>query len=496
MKRLTDMAEKKKHILRLHWKLFFPLVGLLWLIIGISICYFVAHEKQRQKENLENRLLNVNNTVIDAYERGVDLQSTVDFIRFFTDKTTLAPLRITVYDSNGDMVADNSAETIRLYDDNGNPNSKLMRLIDNTGNATIQDMVVDHDKSMISCKMSKDGSIFSFAALPYEGEVLDFLSIDPMVWFMVIALGVLSSVVAFFGVSAVCRNVYALRDYARAIASDSMPDNIDSINFSKDELGEVSRNLITLYRDKIHAEQEKIHHEHQIGLNISHELNTPIGIIKGYIETVLNDSEMPEDIKRRFLTRAKENTDRLATLVNDVGTVMRLQLENGESINVVPINFRNLVSRIAEDVIQGHIADNMALVFDIPDDCIVMGHESLLTNALLNLIYNAARHSGGSLITIKWLGLRNNMHVFTFSDNGIGVDPEHLGRLFDLFYRVDPGRARKNGGSGLGLPIVRRIFTAIGGNITVASGQPSGLVFTFSLPAATQSDEHPSNDQE
>ncbi|MDE6166512.1 MAG: hypothetical protein K2F58_05400, partial [Muribaculaceae bacterium] len=84
---------KRKYIMRLHWRLFIPLVGLLWLIIGISIFYFVAHEKQRQKENLENRLLNVNNTVIDAYERGVDMQKTVDFIRLFTDNTTLAPLR-------------------------------------------------------------------------------------------------------------------------------------------------------------------------------------------------------------------------------------------------------------------------------------------------------------------------------------------------------------------------------------------------------------------
>ncbi|WP_289713440.1 hypothetical protein, partial [uncultured Muribaculum sp.] len=73
------MPKMNKHILRLHWKLFFPLIGLLWIIIGITIGYFVAHEKQRQKENLENRLLNVNNTVIAAYERGVDMQKTVEF---------------------------------------------------------------------------------------------------------------------------------------------------------------------------------------------------------------------------------------------------------------------------------------------------------------------------------------------------------------------------------------------------------------------------------
>ena len=108
-----------KSILQLHWRLFLPLVGLLWLTIGITIIYFVNHEKHRQRENLENRLLNVNNTVISAYGNGADLQKTVDFIKLFTDETTLDPLRLTVYDDNGNMVADNPEATILLRDSTG-----------------------------------------------------------------------------------------------------------------------------------------------------------------------------------------------------------------------------------------------------------------------------------------------------------------------------------------------------------------------------------------
>lgn len=247
----------KQHILRLHWKLFIPLVTLLWLIIGITIIYFVAHEKQRQKENLENRLLNVNNTVIDAYERGVDLQKTVDFIRHFTDNTTLAPLRITVYDSIGNMVADNPEVTIPIYDKDGKINPDYKNLLRSNSLPEVQDVEHNDVKSMISSRKSPDGKIYSLAALPYEGEVLDFLSIDPMVWILVIVLGVFSSVLAFFGVRAVCRNVYALRDFAQAVSTDNLPDDIDSLGFSKDELGDVSKNLLRLYRDKMHAEQEK-----------------------------------------------------------------------------------------------------------------------------------------------------------------------------------------------------------------------------------------------
>lgn len=474
------MLKYQHRFIKLHWRLFFPLIGLVWLIIGIAIGYFVMHERQRQRDNLENRLLNVNNTVIDAYERGVDLGKTVDFIRLFTDNTTLAPLRITVYDNAGNMVADNPAETIRLHDESGNRNEVLTALLKDDHNG---DVVYDSDNSMVSCRRSDDGKIITFAALPYEGAVIDFLRIDPMVWLVVILLGIISSVLAYLSIRTICQNVYSLRDYAEAIASDNLPDNIESMKFSKDELGDVSRNLLTLYRDKMHAEQEKMHHERQIVLNVSHELKTPVGIIKGYIDTVLADPDMPGGMKQKFLLRAKQNADRLAEVINDVTAVMRLQ-ENGGEIELTPIDFRQLVDRITEDVVQGHVADNFTLEYDLPDPCMVMGHESLLINALLNLIYNASQHSEGDTIRLTGVKEPDGIYRFTFVDNGRGVEEKHLSRLFDLFYRVDFGRSRKTGGSGLGLPLVSRILKAMGGDIEVANSDEGGLEFTFTLRAA------------
>ncbi len=474
---------KRNHILRLHWKLFFPFVGISWLIIGITIIYFVRHEEQRQKTNLENRLLNVNYTVIDAYEHGVDLQKTVDFIRLFTAKTTLDPLHVTVYNDNRNMVADNAEATILLYDDDGNINPELEKLWNSGGHAKVSNMSYDNRKCMINSMTSSDGRIHSFAALPYDDEVLTFLRIDPMIWVVVIILGVLSLLLAYLGSRTICRNVYALQDLAQAISTDSLPDNIDPGQFSKDELGEVSRNLLTLYRDKIRAEHEKMYHERQIGLNISHELNTPVGIVKGYLDTVLGDNGIPHTQKQKFLLRAQQNIDRLANLVGDMTTVMRLQ-ENGAGIERREINFHDLAVMLAQDVKQGHIADNMTFICDIPYDCRVLGHESLLNNALLNLIYNAAQHSGGTEISLIWLRKENGMHVFSFADNGKGVKEEDLPRLFDLFYRVDNGRSRKNGGAGLGMPLIKRIIVALGGNITVENVPTGGLRFTFSLPTA------------
>lgn len=469
------------HLMRLHWKLFFPFLGALWLIIGITIFYFVRHEKHRQLENLENRLLNVNSTVVDAYNKGVDLQKTVDFIRLFTNQTTLEPLYLTVYDDRDSIVADNEATTISLRDVDGQAGDGPAHLWDGGGNTSVSHVSFDGNKCMVSLMKSPDGHIRSFAALPYRDEVLDFLSVDPMVWIVVIVLGVLSTVVAYFGARALSKNVYALQDFARAIAADELPGDVDRRCFSKDELGDVSRNLLTLYREKIQAEHEKAYHEHQIGVNVSHELNTPIGIVKGYIDTIVDDGGMEPEQRRRFLCRAKQNVDRLAGLVRDVGMVMRLQ-DSGTMIERASLDFGALVGQIYGDVRHGHIADNMEFDYDIPGDCRVMGHESLLTNALLNLINNASRHSGGRRISLEWTGTEDGMHRFTFRDDGKGVSLEHLPRLFDLFYRVDTGRARKNGGNGIGLPLVRRIIVAHGGDISVLNAPTGGLMFSFTLP--------------
>ena len=87
-------------------------------------------------------------------------------------------------------------------------------------------------------------------------------------------------------------------------------------------------------------------------------------------------------------------------------------------------------------------------------------------------------------MSLQWEGIEDGAHIFTFSDDGVGVDGEHIDRLFDLFYRVDFGRSRKNGGFGLGLPLVRRIFDAMRGTIAVENATDGGLRYTFTLPVA------------
>lgn len=476
------MEMSRKHITRLHWKVFFPLVGLLWLIIGITISYFIVHEKQRLSHNLGNRLMNVNSTMIDAYSKGADLQKTADFIKLFTNQTTLAPLHLTVYDNDGNIIADNRAPTIPIRDATGAMLPEFARSWAVADTSYLHDMTMFNANYMVSSATSADGAVHSFAALPYQGEVGEFLSIDSMIWIVVIGLGVLSFILAYFSSKAMCRNVYALRDFAEMIASNNLPDDIETWRFSKDELGEVSKRLLLLYREKIKAEREKIIHERQIGVNVSHELNTPVAIIKGYLDTILTDSDISDSQKQQFIERASNNINRLAELIDDLNTVMRLQ-ENKTKVQVRELDFHSLVERLFDDVRHNHRAGSMELAMDIPRGCTVTGNEALLNNALFHLIGNSVKHSRGTRISIRFLGRENGRMLFSFADNGVGVDSVHLDRLFDLFYRVDSGRSRKNGGSGLGLSLVNRIFLAMDGTITARNSESGGLELLFSLPA-------------
>lgn len=471
----------KNRISRLHWKVFFPLVGLLWIVIGITILYFVSHERQRLSHNLGNRLVNVNTTIIDAYDKGADLQKTVDFIRLFTNQTTLEPLHITVYDNDGNIIANNNATTIPIHDESGQLLPDFKNSWTKKDAASLHDMTMFGSKYMVSSAISDDGKIHAFAALPYRGEVLEFLSIDSVIWIVILGLGILSFILAYFSSKAICRNVYALRDFAEMISSNNIPDDIESWHFSKDELGEVSKRLLLLYKDKMKAEQEKYLHERQIGINVAHELNTPVAIIKGYLDTLRTDEDISAAQKDKFIIRASDNIDRLADLIDDLNSVMRIQ-ENKISILCKPIDFQGFIIKLFDDVKHNHKAGNMSLEMNIPDGCIVMANEGLLNNALLNLIVNSVKHSCGKLISIKFIGEEDDCLVFSYSDNGVGVENEHLERLFDLFYRVDTGRSRKNGGSGLGLSLVKRIFVAMNGDITAKNMNTGGLEFIFKLP--------------
>lgn len=225
--------------------------------------------------------------------------------------------------------------------------------------------------------------------------------------------------------------------------------------------------------------EENAHLRRQLTQNISHELKTPVASVQGYLETILDNPDMPEETRRTFLERSLSQTRRLSALLIDLSVLNRLDESDAlfpfQSIDVVET--LSLLSKEKAPALQ---AKGMSIQMDIPRMIELNGNEALIYSLFRNLLDNALMYAGdGAVITIS--AYRDGpFWRFTFADNGPGVPEEDLGRLFERFYRVDKGRSRANGGTGLGLSIVKNAVRRHGGTITATSNNP-GLRFDFTL---------------
>ena len=228
-------------------------------------------------------------------------------------------------------------------------------------------------------------------------------------------------------------------------------------------------------------EEEQVRLKRQLTQNIAHELKTPVSSIQGYLETIVNNPTLPREKINAFLERSYAQSNRLAHLLRDISVLTRME-EAPNMIETEPVNLttmmRNILNEVTLELEEKQItAHNM-----LPEGLTVQGNSSLLYSIFRNLTDNAIAYAGTHIsITIRCFREDERFYYFSFSDTGVGVDPEHLSRLFERFYRVDKGRSRKLGGTGLGLAIVKNAVILHGGTIFAKNTPGGGLEFIFTL---------------
>jgi signal transduction histidine kinase len=215
----------------------------------------------------------------------------------------------------------------------------------------------------------------------------------------------------------------------------------------------------------------------------SHELRTPLAAIRTNIDVLEMDPNATVDEYRELLELVKAQTERLARLSEDL---MLLTTNEGESPELESVAFQSIAREVIAQLEQLAAQRQVTLVADIPEEVEVIANGDLLFRCVFNLVENGVKYAGaGASITVS----ARNDHAMTaihVSDNGVGIPPEHLPRLFDRFYRVDRGRSRREGGTGLGLAIVKELVNSMGGEVTVASQPGQGTTFTVRLPRAQE----------
>ncbi|KEA62424.1 Phosphate regulon sensor protein PhoR (SphS) [Marinobacterium lacunae] len=213
--------------------------------------------------------------------------------------------------------------------------------------------------------------------------------------------------------------------------------------------------------------------------NASHELRTPLTVIRGYLETFL-DQELPRPLQRG-MSQMQQQAKRMESLVADLLLLSRLESTQHIS-DEQPIRIQSLIAQIAQDARdlsadRGHI---ISLEVDPEHDLI--GQELELQSAFSNLVFNAVRYTpGAGEIHISWKVDARGGH-FSVRDNGIGIDPMHIPRLTERFYRVDESRSSASGGTGLGLAIVKHVLMRHGAQLSIESRSGKGSTFSCHFP--------------
>ena len=214
--------------------------------------------------------------------------------------------------------------------------------------------------------------------------------------------------------------------------------------------------------------------------NISHELRTPLTVLSGYIETFTDQDDITPRWKRAF-TQMQSQTKRMNALVNDL--LLLSNLENNKKVakNQI-IDMANLMNQIFDDARAYNLDYGHTLNLDIDSHCDLIGSDMEIASAFSNLITNAIKYTPkGGIITIGWHEDGDHAY-FTVQDNGIGINPKHLPRLTERFYRVDSARSRQTGGTGLGLAIVKHVLMQHGAYLEISSKENEGSTFTAVFP--------------
>lgn len=215
--------------------------------------------------------------------------------------------------------------------------------------------------------------------------------------------------------------------------------------------------------------------------NIAHELKTPVSSIRGYIETILEQNNLDPVKQKFFLERAYTQILRLSDLIRDVALITKTE-EASELFTKETINIHDTVAEVTTDLEVPLGNSGITVENCVQANVEIEGNHTLLYSIFRNLIDNTISYAGEKVcIHIENYTEDGEFYYFSYYDTGRGVDEEHLERIFDRFYRVNPGRSRKSGGSGLGLSIVKNAVLFHKGQISAKNRKDGGLEFIFSL---------------
>ena len=475
-------------------KLYFSVLT-VFLVFAVSFIVFQqSREKQFKINTLTLKLANYNELLMEdlllSTSQGILLSDSVDMVdsvrvaeaklQEFVREHESKDLRVTLVKPDGKVVFDNMSKEFRHFANHAKREEIAEAL--KTGQGTSverQSKTLKQDYFYVASYFPK-AQLIVRTALPYNNDLAKSLQADQhYIWFAIAAI-ILLTVVLYRFTYRLGKNVSKLTIFAYKADHNESLEVEDLANFPDDELGEIAERIIKMYKRVQTTRKEQDILKRQLTQNIAHELKTPVASIQGYLETILDNPHINEQTKEQFLQRCYAQSERLTSLLHDISTLNRLD-DGSDMIDFEAVDITQLVADITKETALVRQERKMTFDNQLPERIVVKGNRSLLYSVFRNLTDNAIAYAGeGRTITLEAKEQGNKWH-FIFRDNGQGVPPEHLARLFERFYRVDKGRSRKMGGTGLGLAIVKNAVLLHGGTIRVNNLPEGGLKFEFTI---------------
>ena len=474
-------------------KLYFSVLA-VFLVFAVSFIVFQqAREKQYKIGTLTIKLENYNELLAEDLAlspgEGIILQDSLhnkkvtvahEKLQAFVREHESKDLRVTLVRPNGKVIYDNMSSDYEHFANHAKREEIAEALKNRVGSSVErQSKTLKHDYFYVASYFPESKLIIR-TALPYNNDLAKSLQADQhFIWFAIVAV-ILLTIVLYRFTDRLAKNVSKLSIFAYKADHNESLEVEDLAKFPNDELGEIAERIIKMYKRIQTTRKEQDILKRQLTQNIAHELKTPVASIQGYLETILDNPHINDEMKAQFLQRCYAQSERLTSLLRDISTLNRLD-DGSDMIDFEAVDITKMVADIARETTLEREERKMTFINQLPERIVVKGNRSLLYSVFRNLTDNAIAYAGeGTTMTLEGREQGNKWH-FIFRDNGQGVPQEHLPRLFERFYRVDKGRSRKMGGTGLGLAIVKNAVLLHGGTIRVSNLPEGGLKFEFTI---------------
>lgn len=459
----------------------------VFLIFAVSFIVFQQEREKQYKIDTLNLKLQDYNKHMEESVRLLNLRTEAQ-LDHYVDSHNFPNLRVTIIRTDGKVTYDSRLKDYSHLSNHITRPEIANAIAHGTGSTVDRNSETLRGDYFYSATYFSRDSFLIRSALPYNNDLTKSLQADQhYIWFALCAI-LLLTVILYRFTHRLGHNIMKLRTFATRADHNESLDVEDLAVFPSDELGEIAERIIKIYKRLQTTRREQDILKRQLTQNIAHELKTPVASIQGYLETILENPNINDTMRQQFLERSYAQSQRLTSLLQDISTLNRMD-DAPEITTQEHVDIANMVANIQKETALQLLEKHMTFVNRLPADLVICGNGSLVYSIFRNLTDNAIAYAGiGTTITLTAQLVQTNIEDngkwhFSFSDNGVGVAPEHLQRLFERFYRVDKGRSRKMGGTGLGLAIVKNAVILHGGTISVHNNDGGGLCFEFTLRA-------------